>query len=263
MLMVNRLVPAAALPAANLGVSLIAAGRPGRRGLRWPTTTAFGLRAGLTGMSHGAAGIGLALAELAADTGDDRFRSAAVAAFDFERGYFDPAHANWADLRGPGGARIGGRWRTYAPFWCHGAAGIALSRLLSATAGLPGCADEASHGLRTTTDWLEYAVGGDEPVVLCHGMAGNAEVLRLAARTDLLSTEVEPVVRAVEVEICRRFSGPLVTWPCRAAAGLMVPGLMCGLAGVGHFLLRAAAPGLPTILAPVLREGIHPPGRGT
>jgi lantibiotic modifying enzyme len=40
----------------------------------------------LTGFSHGAAGMAWALLPLAALTGDERFRTAALAALDYERG---------------------------------------------------------------------------------------------------------------------------------------------------------------------------------
>ena len=61
----------------------------------WP----FPSRGPLTGYSHGAAGIALALLELAARTGAEGFRSAARGAIDYERSLFSSEAGNWPDLR--------------------------------------------------------------------------------------------------------------------------------------------------------------------
>ena len=63
----------------------------------------------LTGFSHGAGGVGWALAELYAVTGEDRFREAASEAFRYERHWYDEAKKNWMDLRDP--AVLGDRHR--------------------------------------------------------------------------------------------------------------------------------------------------------
>ena len=85
----------------------------------------------LCGLSHGAAGIGWALLELFAATGDERFRAGAAGAFAYERSWLDARTGTWPDLRiggqrrgpaAPGGATATGTW-------CHGEAGIALTRL--------------------------------------------------------------------------------------------------------------------------------------
>ena len=53
----------------------------------------------LCGISHGAAGIGWALLELFAATGDDRFRAGATGAFAYERSWLDQSAGRWPDLR--------------------------------------------------------------------------------------------------------------------------------------------------------------------
>ena len=50
----------------------------------------------LCGVSHGAAGIGWALLELFAATGDERFRAAAIGAFAYERSWLDRVHGQVA-----------------------------------------------------------------------------------------------------------------------------------------------------------------------
>ena len=90
---------------------------PGQAGMR-----------NLTGFSHGTAGVGWALLELSEATGEARFRSAADEAFRYERTHYSPEHENWPDfrdfLRPPGG-----NGPVFGTAWCHGAPGIALSRL--------------------------------------------------------------------------------------------------------------------------------------
>ncbi len=53
----------------------------------------------LTGMSHGASGIAVALLELHAATGRSDFLEAARGAFAYEDSLFDPKLGNWPDLR--------------------------------------------------------------------------------------------------------------------------------------------------------------------
>src|SRR4029453_9511880 len=79
----------------------------------------------LCGLSHGASGIGWALLELFAATGDKRFREGATGAFDYERSWLDASTGTWPDLR-VGGQRRGGAHTTVSMMeatWCHGEAG--------------------------------------------------------------------------------------------------------------------------------------------
>ena len=48
---------------------------------------------------HGASGVALALFELAAATGELRFREAAERGFEYEQQYFSSRHNNWPDFR--------------------------------------------------------------------------------------------------------------------------------------------------------------------
>src|ERR671915_222589 len=77
----------------------------------------------LTGFSHGTAGIAWALLELAALTGEEHFRKAALDAIAYERDLFSPEAGNWPHL----GDDNNPFWVT----WCHGAPGIGLARLCS------------------------------------------------------------------------------------------------------------------------------------
>jgi lantibiotic modifying enzyme len=80
--------------ATRLGEALIAAGKRDRTvSLSWRGRHGRGLRA-LTGYSHGVAGAGIALLELGAVVGDKAFKEAGLAAFAYERRWYNAAQAN-------------------------------------------------------------------------------------------------------------------------------------------------------------------------
>jgi hypothetical protein len=225
--------------ATQLGQALIAAGKRDRTGsLSWRGRHGRGLRA-LTGYSHGAAGAGVALLELGAVVGDKAFKEAGLAAFKYERRWYDAAQGNWPDFRRSGGrSQIA---RQFSIAWCHGAPGIALSRLRAMElAPSPEIASELRAALETTS--LATAAMLDAPETsscLCHGLAGNAEVL------DLCANGTEPsLVRRVAMH-CRRTSGAE-----RGPSPDAAPGLMLGRSGVGLFFLRLFDPSLPSVLLP-------------
>ena len=99
LLCLHRCAPSAETQSAALqcGEHLLARARPMPQGIAWDWP--FPSRGPLTGYSHGAAGIALALLELAAQTGAEGFRSAARGAIDYERSLFSSEAGNWPDLR--------------------------------------------------------------------------------------------------------------------------------------------------------------------
>lgn len=83
----------------------------------------------LSGLSHGGAGIALALARLYRATGESDYRDAALGAIIGENRLFHPQRHNWRDLRGTTGQPMA-QVQACGCSWCHGAPGIALSRAL-------------------------------------------------------------------------------------------------------------------------------------
>jgi lantibiotic modifying enzyme len=247
--------------AMRLGEDLVAASRLSKRtgALSWPTMSSK-TAAPLTGFSHGAAGIGFALLELWNATGDSRFREAALGAFRYEQLWLDPLLGNWPDFReiGPGRGKVAEAGaHSYVTYWCHGAPGIALSRLRAhALTADPARYEEALVGVRAT----ERAVRSDlsassSDYSLCHGLAGNATVLLHAAHAlevteaGSAGSSLEQLAQEAAEEGVRRYNAN-GWWACGVGGRLaaQTPALMLGLAGIGYFYLRLANPTLPSLL---------------
>ena len=202
---------------------------------RNPRTSAWPMPASateLSGFSHGAAGIGWALAELAAVTREPRFAEAARDAFRFERASFNPVEQKWPDLRPDDEVH-------YPVHWCHGAPGIALSRLRAATLldfDTTEIAIELEAALTATAESIDY----DGNWCLCHGNCGNADILLTAGRPQIAERLGEEGIERIE----RRG----LAWPC--VSNMEEPaGLMTGVAGIGYFYLRLHHPAsTPSIL---------------
>ncbi len=244
LLCLDRVAPSPQLRAVAIkcGDHLLARARPMPQGVGWDWP--FPSRGPLTGYAHGAAGIALALLELADFSGEERFRAAARRAIDYERSLFSAEAGNWPDLRlfGTAPEQAAGTPHRYSVAWCYGAAGIGLARL--------GCRrhlddarlqPELDTALRTTR-----AKGFGFSHILCHGDLGNLELLLQAGR----SCPASPW----RVEADRLAAGILTSidrdgWRCANPMRLESPGLMTGLSGIGYQLLRLAEPEkVPSVL---------------
>jgi lantibiotic modifying enzyme len=85
---------------------------------------------------------------------------------------------------------------------------------------------------------------------LCHGLAGNAEVLG-EDREDHNETGRGSVNREFLLKIAsagiRDYANSDNGWPCGVIGG-ETPSLMLGTSGIGYFYLRAYRPDLPSML---------------
>jgi lantibiotic modifying enzyme len=193
----------------------------------------------LTGLAHGASGIAGALLELAHATGDERFREAAEQGFAYERTHFIAEQGNWLDLRympGPDGDLNDGK--TCQIQWCHGAAGIGLTRLRAFTLlGDDIYRAEAEIATHTVAADLErYPRNWQPNFSLCHGVAGNAELL-LEAASVLANPRWRAIAERMAWEGIRRFARTETPWP-GALGKDEIPSLITGMAGTGLFYLR-------------------------
>jgi Lanthionine synthetase C-like protein/HopA1 effector protein family len=242
--------------AIRIGEHLCRAGVEGWRSARDDPTL-------LTGLSHGASGIGLAMLELHSATGIERFLAAGRDAFAYEDGLFDQARNNWPDLRKtPGAGALHTAVslenqlsdRVFGLAWCHGAPGIALARLRAqelddvghehhleaARAGLASTA-RAVDDLLSGPDGLQYV-----DLTPCHGLTGLVESLAVGGER-----LPDPDLRDIAQRAGRAVAAAVKTGPLQSGTlcGGPNPSLMLGTAGVGHTLLRLYAPTqVPSIL---------------
>lgn len=230
--------------AVQCGDRLLARAQKMERGLGW--VPQVGGTKPLAGYSHGAAGVAWALLELNTLTGDERFRTGALGAIEYERGIFSPGEGNWPDLRDyePSVREKNSdpEKEIFMTAWCHGAPGIGLSRLrLLRHLDDQEIRTEIDIALRTT---LEQGFGSNHS--LCHGDLGNLELILEAGsilNDPWYGTQASRLAAMILESIDEH------GWSCGIPLGVESPGLMTGLAGIGYELLRLAEPArIPSVL---------------
>lgn len=186
------------------------------------------------GMSHGYAGIAMALAAIGDAVGDQSFTRAALELTRLESSLV--ASGGWTD---PDDEHHAGQ-----ATWCHGAPGIAMARLVT-----------LGH---TQDPWVEQEARSaldeclDAPALdnesLCHGALGNLDTFAHAAAAfprervwiDKVRSELSELTSTLEHRGLR----------CSRPNSVTVPGLMTGLSGIGYGALRLSSPeGFPSVLA--------------
>jgi lantibiotic modifying enzyme len=233
--------------AIKCGNFLLTKADKGDKGWSWITV---GNTMGLTGYSHGVAGIGLAFLELFDTTGDERFYEAAFSSFAYESSWFSAKEGNWPDLRTNDGNQ--GKPLEFIIAWCHGAPGIALSRMKAyELTDNESFKQEAYIALETTYKKLHDELQNPQSrsnYSLCHGIAGNADIL-------LRGYQMfgEPKYKAIAEKVgnlgAERFEQTGLDWPSGVSDPTggstgqeFAPGMMLGTSGTGYFYLRLADP---------------------
>jgi lantibiotic modifying enzyme len=196
----------------------------------------------LTGFSHGGSGMAAALARLHLFTGQSSYLDAAAGAMLYERKNFDVTERNWPDFRG--------KYDSVTPrfmlSWCHGAPGVALSRLCMSDTSLfdEDAKEELQNALETTTN---NNVAGDS---VCCGRFGRAAILRLGARD---AKEPKWLNAAIQLEMqglrMKRANG--------AYSFQDMLGLFTGAAGVGLALLDSVSGDNCYSLPSILSAGLY------
>lgn len=209
-------------------------------GLSWPLSRPEEATGNLTGFSHGAGGIGWALISLGCYTNRLDYIEAGRKAFAYEAFHFDANEQDWYDLRiQTKGVTTHRSDRHFANAWCNGASGIGLSRITCWA--MLGKNDETllieAHRALSATLRNFHQLGND---TLCHGKAGNAELLlRFARLKDIPALHMEANVQAQAQ--WRNFEKAR-SWIFGGANVDVFPGLMIGLSGLGMHFLRLAYP---------------------
>jgi lantibiotic modifying enzyme len=229
--------------AAAHGGQLLAEAMRSESGWSWPTVPGA---PNLTGYSHGASGIGLALLELWRATGEPQFREGAMEAFRFERSLLDRTQGNWPDLRSDPAE--------FPVLWCHGAGGIGFSRLRAWQILRD---DETLSDARIALATVENSLVRGRSFCLCHGIGGNADLLIYASQVLGEGRWLRAAQAAGEMgaERIERKNRP---WASGLPTGNETPGLMVGLAGIGYFYLRLADPArTPTVLLGAIENEVE------
>ncbi|HEU4325175.1 MAG TPA: type 2 lanthipeptide synthetase LanM [Roseiflexaceae bacterium] len=229
--------------ALEYGQHLLASARRSAHGWSWDTMRAPGQQHDLLGFSHGAAGIAWSLLELYHVTGDERFRHGAEQALAYERHWFSPQQGNWPDLRSFQESTGDASQPGFMVAWCHGASGIGLARLRAyQILGDAACREEAIIAVQTTARMLEQAMASDgASFCLCHGLAGNADLLLYASQV-LADSGPAALAEQVGLHGIECYQASRTAWPCGVIGAGETPGLFLGLAGIGYFYLRLAEP---------------------
>lgn len=187
------------------------------------------------GFADGAAGIGWALLRFAGAGGDARHRSAGLAAL--RRATAGATRVTVATAAGtPNGTAPGATHETAAgpaagPAWCDGVAGIALAIADSPDA----LADPELSGWLAARSGELAGIGPLADDSLCHGESGLLELLGHSA---LPTARPAWIRRAGTLLASADRAGPQCGTPGRVPH----PGLLTGLSGIGHGLLRAGFP---------------------
>ncbi len=173
------------------------------------------------GLSHGFAGVAMALHELGQFIGENRYIKESLKIVEHENLLIQ--EGRWTDSH-----QLGGRCQVS---WCHGAPGIALGRLaMYQTKKSDSLQQDIENSLKETRDhyWMSSHC-------LCHGTLGNIEPLLLAKNhpefndyTDGVRDSLNEVLKTIIQD----------GWQSLLPSQTLSLGLMTGLSGVGYSLLR-------------------------
>lgn len=232
------------------------------KGLFWDTSSAQ--TSSLCGLSHGVSGIAYVFLELGYYLGNNTFYEFSFQAFIYENQHYDINKQNWLDLRNTideqthpaeyleaydrGDSRM--FFQTdQMNAWCHGAAGIGLSRAL-AYERIPKAGIYLQDFFRAINKTIYTNVLNDDlrSPTLCHGSGGNADLF-IEAFSLFKEERYLKYAQKVALKILEK----------KSETGFYLSGtpyevedlsLFLGTSGVGHFFLRILTLGkTPSILA--------------
>ena len=182
----------------------------------------------LAGMAHGNSGLILAFSHLLDLTKDIRYVKRIKELLAYENSLYE--NGNWKDMRHPEGLRLCNN------AWCHGAAGILLSRLKLKQCGIPDLSEWIKRDLeRCRQIFLEKVE--QEELCLCHGLAGNYLTLG-----KYLQQERDPELEREYGDLEERILGRLEQGEFSSRERCN-PALMTGLSGIGATLCKMSMGG--------------------
>lgn len=183
----------------------------------------------LSGMSHGNSGFLSAYAALLEFTQEERYQEIIRELLLYEDSLYFTEEGNWKDLRYPG-------IHAYSNAWCHGAAGILLSRLklaeLKEFENDPAVREDIINAAGVLFSQSER-----KGLCLCHGMAGNYWIMTEYAKAFGVDREQDRAMRGIRDRILKKASD----WTAMLPQDRQDPGMMTGIAGIGSVLVEMKA----------------------
>lgn len=179
----------------------------------------------LGGFAHGSSSAAAILYEAYEYTGNNYILTLAKEVLNHDRSFFLPEIKGWIDGRNPEQKLDGGSW-------CHGAAGVAVSRLLLYN---------HLHNDELILDELEMSFNQMEKVMgfnicICHGMAGNLEVMYCISNIIKNKDYTRTVNNWLYTLVDRVLNNDSLICGDDSDKGLY--GLFMGLSGLGYQFLR-------------------------
>ena len=181
----------------------------------------------LSGMSHGSSGFITAYSYLLKNTHDDRYVKIIDSLIAYENTMYCEKEKNWKDLRIENG---GGS--VYANAWCHGAAGILLSRIKLEELDEYRNNAQIKEDIKNAAETL-FAKSKRKGLCLCHGMAGNYIIMKLYERAHDLT---EP--QRINMEYLKDSIVNTVLCGKMLVQDKYFTGLMTGRAGIAVCLME-------------------------
>lgn len=235
-----------------------------KSGIAWENSIHY--QKPLCGFSHGAGGIGWLFVELGNYFKNDSFFWLAEQTFDYEMSCYDKEKKNYPDYRASikeedydkhcSAFSSGDLSHFITPSffnaWCHGAAGIGLSRLRAyEILHKTRYSDEAIATIECTVE-SDINITDSDSLGLCHGNCGNAELFIEAS--NILDEKYIVYAEQIALRIInmRKKDGGL-THRIRESIYDKDISLFRGDIGIAYYLLRLYNNGkTPSILLPVL-----------
>lgn len=185
----------------------------------------------LTGFSHGNAGVGWALLELWSVAKQDWILEMAINAFKYEKLFYDGENKNWFDLRNYVSTKALKKLPPKGEVaWCHGAGGIALSRMRAYELTKDvSYLHEAMAGTDTLLQNVSLTIDSDMlPSCICHGLVGNLLML------EILNKRIAPIGKYEIPQIVDESMGDFLSHLERDSEE---PSLMLGMPGLCLYLM--------------------------
>ena len=181
----------------------------------------------LTGISHGNAGIALALSRYSEITGESSLNKLIGKVIQLENHSYYPDKYNWRDLRAKSSTKA-----QFSSYWSHGAPGIGLARLKMSEN--PDLYKEDYTNAFRNKDWLNLNTSQ-----LGAGKMGIADIYLEASKltgNDAYLEQSREVIMSVIGEYQQKGY-----WSCLPdyQSDRFIPGMITGLSGLAYALMRS------------------------